>query len=270
MTLRHGHHVGAIEPASVTDVVQGLLSDVAEGSDVQLADGLLGAHDSGSLAIGSGLHMSDQVEQGILIIGTGHGIHVAAQISGGGIGPQGVGILQSLLLEGLGNLADEVVEVNLTGQNAVQLLINPHSLEGSGDGDLAGAAQALTADTLSAIGSIGHDEQVAVLNHKDVLVAQSHVAEVNQSVEPVGVLQTLDHSAGQDLLNQSEQANALAVADVLVVQLGGAIVGSNQSLTQSVHGLSLGVFGGHAVVRINGHADNIIHLRHSYLSSSLL
>lgn len=149
----------------------------------------------------------------------------------------GIKVIQQLPTEGLSHLVDEVVEVHLTGQHAVHLLVDLHDLEGGGDGGLCDTAEPLTPDALSTIGGVGHHEQVTVSNLEDVLVAQSDVAEIDQSVEILVALEALDDGAGQDLFDQSEQTDALAVADVFVVHNGGTVVGSDQSLAQSVHGL---------------------------------
>src|SRR5699024_8635197 len=106
---------------------------------------------------GSSLNMSDQVKQCILVVCTGsREVSSATEIVGSSSAPQSINIVQQLLAERLSNLVDEVVEVNLTGQNTVQFLINTHNLEGSGNRGLADPAQSLTTNTLSTVSSIGN------------------------------------------------------------------------------------------------------------------
>jgi len=184
MALRHSHNRGAIELTIVAHVVQLVLSTLALDALTESADSLLGANDGGGLAASSSLNVGDELKQLVLVISASSGEvrHAAKLISGSAL-PKIVNIIQHLLTEGVSDLLDKHIEVNTTGQNAIELLINAHGLHGRGDRGLAHAAEALTTDSLSAIGNLRNDEQLAVLNEEQVLVAFGNIAEVNESVE---------------------------------------------------------------------------------------
>ena len=71
MTLGSHNDRSAIELTGVAHVVQVFFRLVTQRSDIQIADCLLGADNSSSLATGSGLNMINQVEQIDLIVCTG-------------------------------------------------------------------------------------------------------------------------------------------------------------------------------------------------------
>lgn len=73
MTLGSHNDRSAIELTGVTHVVQVFLRFVTQRSDIQIADCLLSADNSSSLATGSSLNMSNQVEQFVLIVCTSGG-----------------------------------------------------------------------------------------------------------------------------------------------------------------------------------------------------
>lgn len=115
MTLRSHDNRSAVELAVVAKVVQVTLGVSTLNGRSQITDSLLGADDSCGLAIGSSLNMSNQVKQLFLVIRTrSREVSNTAEVVGSSSAPQGVDIVQKLLTEGLGNLADERVEINTT------------------------------------------------------------------------------------------------------------------------------------------------------------
>ena len=115
MTLRSHDNRSAVELAVVAKVVQVTLGVRTLNGRSQITDSLLGADDSCGLAIGSSLNMSNQVKQLFLVIRTrSREVSNTAEVVGSSSAPQGVDIVQKLLTEGLGNLADERVEINTT------------------------------------------------------------------------------------------------------------------------------------------------------------
>ena len=180
--------------------------------------------------------MGNQVKQLFLIIrACGREVSNTTEVVSSSGAPQGVDIVQKLLTERLGNLADKRVEINTTRKDAVELFVNFHNLQRGRNGNFADAAQTLTANALRAICSLGHDKEIAVFNLENVLVTLGDIAEINQSVEILIALQTLNDGTGENLLNQRKQTAALAVADILIVKGSAAAIGINQSLMQELH-----------------------------------
>ena len=128
--------------------------------------------------------MGDQLKQLVLIVSAGGEVSVAAEIGRARIAPQSINVVQQLLAEGLGNLRNETVEVHLTRQHTVQLFVDLNHLELGVDGRFGHAAQTLTANRLSAVRSVSHvEQQVAIFDLEQILVAQRDIAEVHQRVE---------------------------------------------------------------------------------------
>ena len=236
MTLRSHDNRSTVELAVVAKVVQVALGIRTLNGRSQITDSLLGANNSCRLAIGSSLNMGNQVKQLFLVIRTrSREVSNTAKVVGSSSAPQGVDIVQKLLTERLSNLADERVEINTTRKDAVELFVNLHNLQRGRNRNFADATQTLTANALRTICSFRHDKEIAVFNLEKVLVAFGNIAEINQSIEILIALQTLNDSTGENLLNQRKQTAALAVADVFIVKGSAAAIGINQSLMQKLH-----------------------------------
>ena len=146
--------------------------------------------------------MGNQIQQSILIVGTSsREIGGATEIVRSCGNPQGIDVIQNLLLEGLRHLLDEPVEINLARKHAVELLVNLDHLEAGGDRGLTHPAKALSTNALGAICSIGNSKQIAVLHIEQVLIAEGDIPVLHKGIKIIGSLQALHHSAGQDLLN---------------------------------------------------------------------
>ena len=130
MTLGSHNDRSAIELTGVTHVVQVFLRFVTQRSDIQIADCLLSADNSSSLATGSSLNMSNQVEQFVLIVCTSGGeVGHATEVLCRCIAPQSIHIVEQLLTEGLSHLVDKVVKVNTTRKHTVEFFVNLHNLQ---------------------------------------------------------------------------------------------------------------------------------------------
>ena len=231
MTLRSGNNRSAEEGADITQIMPLFLGIVGHNRFLQGTQSLLSANNSSLLPTGRSFNMSNQIQKSILIIAARGGeVGSTTQLISSSISPQGVHIVQQLLLKGLCYLVDKVVEINTTRQNTIHLLIDTNSLQSGRDSGLSGAAQALTPDTLSTIGSFGNNKHTVILNDEDRGVALGNVTHFSQSIEVLIALQTFNHGFRQNLLDQSKQTLALAVTNVLVVQVVLTVVLLNQSL----------------------------------------
>ena len=88
-----------------------------------------------------------------------------------------------------------MVKVYTTSQHTVELFVDTNHLHRGWDGYFGGTAQSLTSDTLSTVCGVVNDEQVAVLDDKDILVALGEISEVNKSVEEFIALETLNNGS---------------------------------------------------------------------------
>ena len=263
MTLRERNDRIAIELTIVTHGVKVALGLDALDGRSQIAQSLLSAEDSSGLTTSSGLGMRDHIEQSVFVVSAGgREKYSATKVIGGSSAPQAIDIVEQLLTEGLRDLLDEDVEVDLTGQDAVEFLIDANHLERGRDRGLRDPAETLTTNRLSAVSSLRNDEQIAVFDRKDIAVAQSDIPEVDQSIEILIALETLDDRPGQDLFDQREQARALTVADVFIIKGGLPAIRGDQSLTQRIQRLAGRILGSAAMISINGHTHDIIHISH--------
>ena len=267
--LRDSNAGSTIELAIVTPVVELLFRTVALDGLDQITQSGLGADDGSLLTAGSGLdHLDELQERGGAVAASGRVKVLTTKLSLGSIHPQSVDVTKNLLRKGIRHIGDHLIEINATGQNTIQLLVNTHIVHTSRNGSLSHARQTLAPNRLSAISTNSNGIQIAILHSEHGLVALGHIAEVNKAVEEVRVSQAIDNSAVKNLLNQSKHALALTVADLAVVELSGTTIQLNQSIAESLLRLADRILLNIAVISINSSADNFIHIHINY--SSLL
>ena len=264
MALRDRNNVGPVELAGIAVVVQSILIAVRDDRRGHLTQSLLGAKDLCSLTARGSLNVRDDVEKGVFVIGAGSGeVGRAAEVILRSIGPAGVDVIQELLTERLGHVCDHLIKICATGENAVHLIVDLYNTKLGWDCDLSHAAETLTTDTLRAVRSLCDEIPVVILDLKQVHIALCHVSVFNHGVEEVRILQSLGYGALQNFLDERKHTVVLAVAELLIIELGAAAVHFNEGFAQSLGGIvNRIVCRCNAVISVNTHLDQIGNVCH--------
>ena len=265
MALRDNNHRSAKEGAINAKLVQLLLRRIRLDRLLKLSHSLLSTDNGCGLAVRSSFNVLNKIKQRIFAVSTSSRIVLnTAEIGCCYVIPNAINILKNSLAEGLAHLLDQLVEISLTSENTAKFLIKSDCLYSSRNTNGSLPADSLSADTLSTLGNLVNDKQVAVLDNELVHIALREVTIVNNSVEEIVLLKVVQLGLLKNFFDDSKHLATLAVTNSTDIKLGAAAVSLDESLTNGILRITYRIGIDYAVITVNGNLYNIFSIAHYF------